>query len=350
MVLYLYLACFLFLFIPLPKFISNGDPAWDQYLTKDATLPVKGFFVLLVFYRHFKACLTYTGSATDLIFLRLDHVSGQLIVTMFLFYSGYGIYESIKKKGREYVSHFPVRRFLPVWVGYAACVTVYLVANLILGREMELKSVLRAYACLGGIDNPSWYICVTLILYVLVFLCFLGFADREDRGGKLALTVFTFATLAVAVVLFFWRSDKYYNTIFCFVTGMWYSYYKDRIDGVLRKRYWMILGAAACLAVITWFPAMKLAPFYCVHSTIFSLFVVFMTVKLRTGSKVLTFLGNHVFSMYMLQRLPMVVLKGHIPNGFLYFVISFAITVAMALVYDYLAKEFRSARASERSE
>ena len=37
---------------------------------------------------------------------------GQLVVVMFLFYSGYGIGESYKKKGVNYVQQMPVHRIL----------------------------------------------------------------------------------------------------------------------------------------------------------------------------------------------------------------------------------------------
>ncbi|MBR6476984.1 MAG: hypothetical protein IKS85_00920, partial [Lachnospiraceae bacterium] len=114
--LFLYLACILLFFIPFPKLVSKGDREWDQYLIKDAALPVKGLFVILVFFRHFISYVTLSDSIFDKVFYRMDRLTGQLIVTMFLFYSGYGIYESIKKKGRPYVSGFIRHRFLPVWL------------------------------------------------------------------------------------------------------------------------------------------------------------------------------------------------------------------------------------------
>ena len=36
----------------------------------------------------------------------------QLMVTMFLFYSGYGVMESIKRKGDDYIKSFPKKRIL----------------------------------------------------------------------------------------------------------------------------------------------------------------------------------------------------------------------------------------------
>lgn len=51
------------------------------------------------------------------------------------------------------------------------------------------------------------------------------------------------------------------------------------------------------------------------------------------------FLGRHVFSIYILQRIPMMFFKafhGGITPVFSYFAASFAMTVAMAVVFDGL--------------
>lgn len=75
----------------------------DSYLSMDTTNMVKGIFILLVFIKHatpyvLKAGWTPSGLCGDLFYL-VDNNVGQWIVTMFLFYSGYGVMESIKCKG-----------------------------------------------------------------------------------------------------------------------------------------------------------------------------------------------------------------------------------------------------------
>ena len=42
-----------------------------------------------------------------------------LMVTMFLFYSGYGVFESIKKKKEKYINTIPKRRFLKTLINFA---------------------------------------------------------------------------------------------------------------------------------------------------------------------------------------------------------------------------------------
>ena len=68
-----------------------------DYLDKNMTTTINGMFVITVFFSHF---LTYIENTNiyDQYLINILHFIGQLMVTSFLFYSGYGIYESIKNK------------------------------------------------------------------------------------------------------------------------------------------------------------------------------------------------------------------------------------------------------------
>ena len=70
------------------KYGKNPD-----YLSKKQTTAIKGIFVLLVFFGHITQYITM-GSAYE----RIVTSIGQLVVVMFLFYSGYGIMCQIMTK------------------------------------------------------------------------------------------------------------------------------------------------------------------------------------------------------------------------------------------------------------
>ena len=74
------------MFIPFPKLVNGSSNEYDHYLDKDNTLPIKGFFVILVFLAHFKQYIDLSSSLLDMAFDYIHKLSGQLIVTMFLFY------------------------------------------------------------------------------------------------------------------------------------------------------------------------------------------------------------------------------------------------------------------------
>ena len=93
-VLYFVLVILLFLIMPCKINLKQGIN--ESYLSKNDTLPIKGFFVALVLFRHVRDYITLSNNVLDTSFSIVESSMGQLIVAMFLFYSGYGIYESYK--------------------------------------------------------------------------------------------------------------------------------------------------------------------------------------------------------------------------------------------------------------
>lgn len=71
-----------------------------DYLSKGTTNCIKGIFILLVFFAHARTSIDVHHWYDNAMFYLSKNLS-QLIVVMFLFYSGYGIYESFKKKRKK---------------------------------------------------------------------------------------------------------------------------------------------------------------------------------------------------------------------------------------------------------
>ena len=90
---------------------ADGD-----YLSRQQGDSVKGIFILMVFLFHANSYVQEAGYAyahwTDAVFLDLCAKFGQLIVVMFLFFSGYGVMSAIRNKGAAYVQAMPRHRIL----------------------------------------------------------------------------------------------------------------------------------------------------------------------------------------------------------------------------------------------
>lgn len=85
----------------------------EQYVGRYQTTCIKGFFIILVILNHANGYLIRSGNTFDLLYFFITSHIGQLMVVMFLFYSGYGIMESYKKSDKyprcfleiEYLKH-----------------------------------------------------------------------------------------------------------------------------------------------------------------------------------------------------------------------------------------------------
>ena len=120
---------------------------------------VKGFFILLVFASHIQGFLLRNGYAytsLDRFFVGANAWLGQLTVSMFLFYSGYGVMESIRKKGSSYVDDLPKRRIAVVLLDFDIAVLVYVLFNLLFSHFPGWKTVLLSLICWESVGNSNW--------------------------------------------------------------------------------------------------------------------------------------------------------------------------------------------------
>ena len=90
-------------------------------------------------------------------------------MVLFLFYSGYGVMESIIQKGETYIDRFPRHRLLQTLLNFDVAVVCFFFLNLALGIPMSFKQV--GFSMIGweSIGNSNWYVFVILYCYLVSF-------------------------------------------------------------------------------------------------------------------------------------------------------------------------------------
>ena len=94
--------------------ISKRGAFFDDYSAPKQTAAINGIFSLLIFLSHSSQYLTL-NEAIDKPYSLLCMYLGQLVVATFLFFSGYGMMESISKKGQSYIKSMPSKRLFKTW-------------------------------------------------------------------------------------------------------------------------------------------------------------------------------------------------------------------------------------------
>ena len=303
----------------------------SQYLSKNYTLSIKGVFVIIVFLSHVRAYTEFTSS-TDIWVIEILDYLGQLMVAMFLFYSGYGIYESIKRKGKAYIDSFPKNRIARIYLDFLISILLFVVLGLFLEKHYSFMNTLLAFTGWTSIGNSAWYMFTIFVLYILTYICF-----KIARGYNLfAIVAITILSLGYIYFMSFVKGDYWLSTYLCYVLGVWYSYYKEKIDGMLQKYniLYYILFAFIIISYLTLFDLRYkcLLMFNCV-SILFCLLIVFLSMKISFKSQILSWLGEHLFWMYFLQRLPMNVfeyLKLTEYNPYIFMFFSLIVTIILS--------------------
>ena len=313
-----------------------------EYLSISNTLSIKGIFVILVIFQHYSQYVSLS-SDYDKPFLALQSHLNQLIVAMFLFYSGFGIMEQIRTKGFAYVKTVPTKRFLKLLLNFDIAVTLFLILKFCLGSTFPIQKILLSYIGWESLGNSNWYIFVTLVLYLLVFASFFLIKWLNNNGGRLiGCIVITLLTIAFV----YWqmsigRPNYTYNTAIIFPLGCWYSLFKPQIDGfVMKNDYFYSFICFVSLIVYLWsyYKRWTSIETYSVWAITFTLMIVFFTMKISINSNILNWFGSHVFSVYILQRIPMIILQhfGFADKRYLFLIVSIISTIFISMVYDYL--------------
>ena len=304
-----------------------------EYMSKESTNCIKGIFIIIVFFSHIRQYQTY-DAFIDKPVIKILTLLGQLMVTMFMFYSGFGIYESIKKKKDVYIKQIPKKRVLKVMFDLAIGVISFIICNLFINENFSLKDNLLAFTGWSNIGNSNWYIFSIVSLYLITFISFSIFKKKNSS----ALILNTILTIIFIAGISFVRPSYWVNTCLCYVAGMWYSYYLDKINVFFEKHkiiyYLMFVIVFAVFAAL--FKIKDQIVIYSIMSVFFCLVIVLATMRVNVNNKILAWFGTNLFWIYILQRIPMRVFeKIRIDeyNKYIYFGLCFAVTIL--IVYSY---------------
>lgn len=329
------------------KVASAGEFMTD-YMSIEKTNAIKGIFTILIIFRHYSQYATFDG-VWDGPWAALDSHLNQMVVAMFLFYSGFGIMESIKKKGFQYMRTFPVKRFLPVLVNFDIAVCLFFVVDLFIHNVPDVKTFLWSLIGWKGIGNSNWYMFVVFAIYVFICFSFL-FIKRKNNWKTQVICTSILTVLTLGLVLFLIRSGQpswYYNTAILFPLGCWYSILKDKIEAIVQRNDGIYAGICALIVGIyvvsfnnRWEHGIE---GYTIWGVAFVLVVLLFTMKVSINNPILIWLGKHVFSVYILQRIPMMIFNyiGWLDQyKYAVLVVTILVTIFMAIVFDYLTGKF----------
>lgn len=322
---------------------------YEDCLSKEKTNAIKGIFILIVFVNHIREY--YAGAGTDLslwydnVLFLLPKAFGQLMVVMFLFYSGYGVMESIKAKGEKYVNVMPKRRVLTTLINFDIAVVIFALVGLTTGMNDILPHLGLSLIGWDSVGNSNWYIFCILVCYFLTYVTY-----KYTKSGGVLCTL----TIVFAMIMSLYKGTWWYNTVAAYCVGVLFSSNKKIIMEAWKSGYvkWLLTMAGG----FTFFLGIYLywyAPFkgeyerlgaivFNMMSIFFALLVVMLTMKVSIDNMALRWLGRNLFPLYIYQRLPMMVLAtlyGDIlivNHPIFYFLICLSVTCLITMCYRFI--------------
>lgn len=300
---------------------------------------MRGLMAIWIVFGH----LGISMSGKNGLFLMMEKLDLAL-VGMFFFLSGYGLEKSLKYKEGYLNSFIPkkaARLLLMTWVQFGVTeLCLYLVS---FPRDYSgLTGVLREYA-----NNLNWYMWEIAVMYLIFFVSHILFKDGKAYFAAAVLTI----GLTAAIYCFLGAYAACYSCL-AFPAGMIFYSKRELIGRNEASMFGSMFLLAMVLCCATGFSmvlpkesviAVGGKNLFCVS---FAFFTLVLFLRLDVKSKLLKFLSRISPEIYLYQFPAGSVLmalycrgKGR-PREYMYALLTFALTMAMALIMYALRRIF----------
>ena len=331
---------FLVIFLGLTLYKVKFSNFHEDYIGRGQSGSIKGFFAIIIFFSHVRQYIALSNTFLDFGFSLFLSALGQLIVTLFFFYSGYGIIQSYKAK-RDYSKDFFKKRIVKTWLHFALVVLLYLILSFIVKSDYSWFDYAFAWIGWTSIGNSNWFVFVMLALYLITQIAFL----LVKKNNPLAVVVIVCVlSCALFFLLYFTGKETWWmDTLFCYVLGMGYACVEKRLTGIMKKsklcNYGLIVlcGIAFLVSYIFLNQLLPKRVAGNVTAIFFCLFVVLTLTKVKIDNPILRWLGKYSFYIYICQRLPMITLSAiGLSNNAIFLFVSLILTLGISVLFNFL--------------
>lgn len=299
----------------------------EEPLSLERSKAIQGFAAVAIIVHHLSQELAQKAGT-----IGFFEGLGVLFVGIFFFFSGYGLYTSLKTK-ENYLKGFLKKRLVTILVPFYMCILVFVAAACICGEKFTLLQLLGVLSGWALINGHMWYIVEIAILYLAFFLIFRLIKNRS--AATVVMGIFVLAMMAGSLMLChgvdmsasgWFQGEWWYNSSFLFVIGIIFSKHSESIRKIARKAYYLLLvvfaGLTAVLGLQTAYMLRKYSywseipgqdPKYldkirCLSVQlpwifVFVCFVLLLMMKVRFGNLVLKFLGSISLELYLIHNL-----------------------------------------------
>lgn len=360
---------FLFYIILAMILLIGVNPAAKGEWCKDAlslrtSKGLLGFCAVGIMLHHMSQTIHFAGEDPGVLMFMVD--IGVCFVGMFFFFSGYGLYSSLRDKP-DYLKGFLRNRLSAILVPFYICNFVFILGSYLAGYPFK-KGELLPY--LTGVilkNSQMWYIVEVLILYLLFFIVFRLIKNRDAACivyGVLLTLLIAFSLrlghdLTTPTQGLWFHGEWWYNTTLMVWVGILFARWEQQILGAIRKFYGLILVMFLLFTAFLynrtlymlqnkgyWFewdgyPGYKekwqtLGVQFCfVFAVVIT--VVILIQKIKFSNKILDFLGEIALELYLIHNLFLLYMP--ISNRGLYIPACYTASILLAVILHMLDKK-----------
>ena len=271
------------------------------------TSSIKGIFVWMIILSHNKS---YYKINYNYLYIKILNCLKQKIVSLFFFYSGYGILESIKKKGLKYPESLPKKAII-LFIKFQLILLLFIINNLLLGIKMSVNQYLLSIIFIGSIGNSNWFAYTIICFYFYSFFSF-GLIKTNNILfiGIIIISIICYFHGYFTYNFFYPKNLYAVDNILCFLLGIYYSNLKKALDNIIMKNDIFYFGFCSLIILLYYYYYKKNKNIInvSIDNALFTLLIIIISMKIRFNNEFLNFLNAHSYSIYLLQRIIMIII------------------------------------------
>jgi len=317
--------------------IKCGNKFFNDYMELENTNNVKGIFVWMIFFRH---STSYYYRNHKKISIIIDSSFEQNIVSLFLFYSGYGIYKSFSLKGKKYIKSLPIKSTI-LFIKTQLILLLFLLNNKIFHIKISLKQYFFAAILKKSIGNSYWFAFTIIIIYIESFFAFILIRNKKYNFlGIIFLNIICYFHAQIVYKYYHQKETVSVDTIICFITGFYYCYFQSHIDKIIMLNninYLFIISIIIYSYYRFHIYKRKFLLYIIIKNFFFTLIAILLTMKIQLKNDFLKVLNSHSYSIYLLQRIVFIYIlkKGLFKSfPFIRFFFQFSVVLLMSCIFD----------------
>lgn len=338
----------------------------EEPLSLETSKAIQGFCAVAIIIHHLAQDLMDRAGI-----LKEFSEFGVLFVGVFFFFSGYGLYTSLKTKD-NYLKGFLKKRLKTILIPFYVCIAVFVVAVCICGQTFDAKRLVSVLTGWSLINDNMWYIVEIAILYILFFVIY-----RLIKNRTVATAVMSVCTIGMIVgslllghgsdmsCSFWFMGEWWYNSTFLFIIGILVSKHSDSLRKIARKGYIFFLilfgGLTVWFSFLTkhalqtysyWSEIPGVDPAYgdkfrCLAVQLpwilfFVCFLLLVMMRVKFGNPVLKFLGSISLELYLCHNLFRLGLQdgtfARIPSASMLITLTILLSIGLATVISGVDK------------
>ena len=318
--------------------IKGLNTFFSDYMELKNTSKIKGIFVWMIIFSHNKQYYKKIYY-NKYLYIKILRNFGQKMVSLFLFYSGYGITESIKKKGVTYVKTLPKKGAI-LFIKFQLILLIFLINNIICRIKITLKQYILSMIFKSSIKNSNWFAFTIICLYFFSFFSFLSIKNINYIFiGVIINNIACFIHIYIVYNFFYTKLIYPVDNVLSFVIGLYYSLLQNYLNNIFIKNDINYFGSLSIFVLIYYYLLNKPNNIYIISITnsVFCLIIIMISMKVQFQNEFLMLLSNHSYSIYLLQRIIMIFIYHHKyfeKSSFIRFIFIFITVLFVSCIFD----------------